>query len=95
MHRQLSNIASVLALAIVKARGALAAWWAATGDQANRYRPEAHYMRGPGPKWRAKHAHVPLVMGPAALVTIASWSSSGQPQKGSILGARGAASHHS
>jgi hypothetical protein len=21
------------------------------------YRPEAHYMRGPGPKWRAKHAH--------------------------------------
>ena len=22
----------------------------------NVYRPEAHYMRGPGPKWRAKHA---------------------------------------
>ena len=20
------------------------------------YRPEAHYMRGPGPKWRAAHA---------------------------------------
>jgi hypothetical protein len=20
-----------------------------------RYRPEAHYMRGPGPKWREKH----------------------------------------
>ena len=20
-----------------------------------RYRPELHYMRGPGPKWRAKH----------------------------------------
>jgi len=20
------------------------------------YRPEQHYMRGPGPKWRAKHA---------------------------------------
>jgi hypothetical protein len=19
------------------------------------YRPEAHYMRGPGPKWREKH----------------------------------------
>ena len=19
------------------------------------YRPECHYMRGPGPKWRAKH----------------------------------------
>jgi hypothetical protein len=23
---------------------------------ADTYRPEAHYMRGPGPKWRAKHA---------------------------------------
>ena len=23
-----------------------------------RYRPQAHYMRGPGPKWRAKHAAV-------------------------------------
>jgi hypothetical protein len=22
------------------------------------YRPELHYMRGPGPKWRAKHRHV-------------------------------------
>ena len=22
------------------------------------YRPELHYMRGPGPKWRAKNAHV-------------------------------------
>jgi hypothetical protein len=27
------------------------------------YRPEAHYMRGPGPKWREKHAaiHDPTV----------------------------------
>ena len=22
------------------------------------YRPEVYYMRGPGPKWRAKHAQV-------------------------------------
>jgi hypothetical protein len=21
----------------------------------NRYRPEQHYMRGPGPKWQARH----------------------------------------
>jgi hypothetical protein len=21
------------------------------------YRPELHYMRGPGPKWREKHRH--------------------------------------
>lgn len=23
-----------------------------------RYRPERHYMRGPGPKWRARHGRV-------------------------------------
>ena len=23
-----------------------------------RYRPEAYYMRGPGPKWREKHAQI-------------------------------------
>ncbi|MPZ37388.1 MAG: hypothetical protein GEU95_04870 [Rhizobiales bacterium] len=23
------------------------------------YRPELHYMRGPGPKWRAKNAAAP------------------------------------
>ena len=25
------------------------------GIVGNPYRPELHYMRGPGPKWRAKH----------------------------------------
>lgn len=23
------------------------------------YRPESHYMRGPGPKWREKHRQTP------------------------------------
>ena len=26
----------------------------------NPYRPELHYMRGPGPKWNAKHQNGPL-----------------------------------
>jgi hypothetical protein len=26
------------------------------GMLANQYRPERHYMRGPGPKWREKHS---------------------------------------
>jgi hypothetical protein len=26
------------------------------------YRPEVHYMRGPGPKWLEKHAHVVSVL---------------------------------
>ncbi len=30
-------------------------WRAFTGDLFNSYRPERHYMRGPGPAWRAKH----------------------------------------
>jgi hypothetical protein len=25
------------------------------------YRPELHYMRGPGPKWHAKHDRAPVV----------------------------------
>jgi hypothetical protein len=26
------------------------------------YRPELHYMRGPGPKWHAKHDPAPLTL---------------------------------
>jgi hypothetical protein len=26
------------------------------------YRPELHYMRGPGPRWREKHAHATLAL---------------------------------
>ena len=40
-------------------RPALIAFWQEmTRDMSGpyrRYRPERHYMRGPGPKWRAKH----------------------------------------
>jgi hypothetical protein len=27
-----------------------------SGGSVRQYRPETHYMRGPGPKWREKHA---------------------------------------
>jgi hypothetical protein len=30
----------------------LTAFW---GGAVSQYQPEAHYMRGPGPKWREKH----------------------------------------
>lgn len=33
----------------------VAVWRAVSADLFNTYRPEKHYMRGPGPKWRAKH----------------------------------------
>ena len=29
------------------------------------YRPELHYMRGPGPKWRARHAAPVAIAAPA------------------------------
>jgi hypothetical protein len=31
------------------------------------YRPELHYMRGPGPKWHAKHDPVPAVLDAVAM----------------------------
>ena len=37
---------------------ALGAWRPLRLKHPPRYRREAHYMRGPGPKWRAKHAAV-------------------------------------
>ena len=30
-------------------------WRRLTGSSHDPYRPELHYMRGPGPKWRQKH----------------------------------------
>lgn len=36
--------------------GIAKAWCAQAIRPHNSYRPEKHYMRGPGPKWRAKHA---------------------------------------
>jgi len=31
-------------------------WHTLTRDFTGAYHPERHYMRGPGPKWHAKHA---------------------------------------
>jgi hypothetical protein len=31
-------------------------WREFSGSVFNPYRPELHYMRGPGPAWQAKHA---------------------------------------
>ena len=57
MYQELSRAGRVLALAVAKAIAAVAcAWRNATAIEEDRYHPEAHYMRGPGPKWQAKHA---------------------------------------
>jgi hypothetical protein len=33
-------------------------WRKLTSSLFDPYRPEQHYMRGPGPKWREKHGQV-------------------------------------
>ena len=44
-----------------------AAWQALTKALFDDYRPERHYMRGPGPKWHEKHAWTEMSVGsPAA-----------------------------
>jgi hypothetical protein len=59
MPQELSRLRQVLAFAVFKASAAVAhACRTAMADPADRYRPEAHYMRGPGPKWQAKQAQV-------------------------------------
>ena len=39
----------------------MAFWHELTRDTAHAYRPELHYMRGPGPAWHAKNGRVPTV----------------------------------
>jgi hypothetical protein len=45
---------AIIASAIEKARQ----------EMFNSYRPELHYMRGPGPKWRAKNSALAPENGP-------------------------------
>jgi hypothetical protein len=52
MGERLTNVA----LVVTQAWAAISDAWRALPKRERRYRPEAHYMRGPGPKWRAKHA---------------------------------------
>jgi hypothetical protein len=33
--------------------------WRASGEPCSAYRPDLHYMRGPGPKWHAKYDGLP------------------------------------
>jgi hypothetical protein len=52
--RQSSFIASVLVSPLRQVASALATYLGLVWD-VRKYRPERHYMRGPGPKWREKH----------------------------------------
>ena len=36
------------------------------GEGSGSYRPDLHYMRGPGPKWHAKYGHLAPKASPTA-----------------------------
>ena len=56
MSRSLLEFVAGIALAGARLTSAAQGVWASiVAGPAERYRPETHYMRGPGPKWRAKH----------------------------------------
>jgi hypothetical protein len=53
--RQIPFTVSVLAFLLRGAVGALVTFLGSSFDgPRGKYRPEDHYMRGPGPKWREK-----------------------------------------
>jgi hypothetical protein len=48
-------LAATLALRAPGGRWVIRRWRRLMKDFFRPYRPELHYMRGPGPKWREKH----------------------------------------
>jgi len=52
-----SFVLTVLSATHNRGRGVAWRWRRLTAAISDPYRPELHYMRGPGPKWREKHAH--------------------------------------
>jgi hypothetical protein len=57
MNRRFSNATSSLASTALELCTELANYWRTVlADQG--YRPELHYMRGPGPKWREAHVRL-------------------------------------
>lgn len=60
MSRAITAISGSVAWPLASAGRYLAAFWQeVTRDALRPYRPEQHYMRGPGPAWQAKHGQRP------------------------------------
>jgi hypothetical protein len=53
---RISYVASIFVTMARSVLGAVTTFLSSSWDgPVGKYRPEDHYMRGPGPKWRAKH----------------------------------------
>jgi hypothetical protein len=57
--RPFSFFASVLISHLRQLMAVLGTTWDVRNWDVRKYRPERHYMRGPGPKWREKHSSHP------------------------------------
>ena len=54
---RLSKLAADTDVSVPGLAGVVEFWLRVKKRISDPYRPELHYMRGPGPKWREKHAH--------------------------------------
>jgi hypothetical protein len=52
-----SKLADYIVFSALCLLAAVAIWRRLKTELLGSYRPELHYMRGPGPKYREKHAH--------------------------------------
>jgi len=55
---RLSKLAADMDVSVPGLAGGVQIWLRVWKWFSDPYRPEQHYMRGPGPKWREKHAPV-------------------------------------
>jgi hypothetical protein len=56
LSRQAAQIVSSAAILVVTVEN----WRGLKKELFDSYRPELHYMRGPGPKWHEAHRHTNL-----------------------------------
>jgi hypothetical protein len=56
MARAIALLSGSAAVFLPRPFAVFAALW---HEITHRYRPEQHYMRGPGPAWHAKHDQLP------------------------------------
>jgi hypothetical protein len=63
-----AGLVSILGSAVGSSMRFLSSFWL---GPVGKYRPEDHYMRGPGPKWREKHFVAELALqSPATSVRV-------------------------
>jgi hypothetical protein len=63
MSKLLSKLIALAAFIAASLSALATDGWRWSSGPVEKYRPEEHYMRGRGPKWRAKHAQISIRTG--------------------------------